>query len=434
MSLKRCMLALFVLLPMAAQAEISVETLRLGHGVRGWYARSESVPVVHVAMSFEGAGSISDPAERAGRAMMVAAMLTEGAGGMDAVAFQRALEDKAIDLSISASDDRLRIDVHCLREHAAAAGQLLATALAQPHFAPADLARVKTQALSQLQRLEESPVFQASRAFEEKAFAGHPYAAEHYGSPASLKVMAAQDLRDYMGTYITRGNVLVSAAGDVDRSLLRDMLGPVIDALGASDAGPVPAASVAMQGANEALDVAMDVPQSTVVFAAPALPRSDKRFYAMYLLNDILGGNGLTSRLADGLRQKKGLVYGVSTSLDERDGISLLRGALATRTETATQAGDAVRALLREMATRGVTTQECDDARTHVLGAFPLQLDGSRNMATMLLVMRMYGLGEDYIETRQEKFASVTCAEVNALAKEFLVPERFLFVTAGRTP
>lgn len=414
-----------------ALAAVEVETTRISHGVRAWYASNPTVPVVHVVMTFEGAGSVSDPADKAGRAAIAASMITEGAGEYDATGFQRALEDRAIEISASSSDDRLTIHVHALRDQAATAGKLLALALSQPRFDETDLARVKTQTLSSLARMEESPSYQAARRFEETAFAGHPYASPHYGTPASLAAITPQDLRNYMNTYVARRNVLIAAAGDVDASLLDEMLEPVIDVLGNSEAGALPVSKVSMQGAGTAVQVPMQLPQSYVLFAAPGLPRNDERFYAYYLLNEVLGANSLTSRLGDGVRQKKGLVYSVSTAIDDRSGVALLRGSLATRTDRAAEATAEVKRILSDMRTRGVTSQECEDARTHVLGAFPLQLDSSRSVAETLLMMRMYGLGEDYLKERAAKFNAVRCADINTLATELLDPQRFFFVTAG---
>ena len=432
MMLRRaCMMLAFALVPQFASAAVEVETARIGHGVSAWYATSATVPVVHVVLSFEGAGSVSDPASMAGRAAIAASMLTEGAGQYDAVGFQRALEDKAIDITAESSDDRLTIHVHALRDQAEAAGKLLALALSQPRFDEADLARVKTQTLSMLARMEENPSYQAARKFEEVAFAGHPYASPHYGTAASLATITPQDLRNYLSTYVARGNVLIAAAGDVDASLLDDMLEPVVDALGTSDAGLLPVSKVTMQAAGTSVQVPMQVPQSHVLFAMPGLSRDDPRFYTYYLMNEILGGNVFSSRLADGIRQKKGLVYGAYSSIDDRMGISLLRGTLATRTERVQEAVTEAKTILESLRMRGVTSQECEDARAHVLGAFPLQLDSSRSVAETLLMMRIYKLGEDYLEARDAKFRAVRCSDINVLASELLAPSRFLFVTAG---
>lgn len=429
--MRRCVVLALMLLPHIAAAAVEVETARIGHGVKVWYAENNTVPVVHVTLSFEGAGSVSDPSDKAGRSAIAAAMLTEGAGAYDSVAFQQALEDKAISIDVSSSDDRLTINVHALRDEAVEAGKLLAVALSQPRFDENDLARVKSQTVSLLARLEESPSYQALRKFEETALTGHPYAAPHYGTVQSLAGIGAQDLRNYLATYVARRNVLITAAGDVDAGLLDAMLEPVVEALGTSDAGALPISKVSMNGGGSAVDVPMNVPQSYVLFAAPGLSRNDERFYTYYLLNEILGGNALTSRLGEGVRQKKGLVYSVDTAIDERDGIALLRGSLASRTDRAAEAVEAVKSVMADLRARGATTEECEDARTHVLGSFPLQLDSSTSVAQTLMMMRIYKLGEDYLAERAAKFRAVKCADINTLATELLVPERFLFVTAG---
>lgn len=429
--IRRLLIVMLALAPQWAYAAVEVETARIGHGVKVWYAENNTVPVVHVTLTFEGAGSVSDPADRYGRSAIAAAMLTEGAGQYDSVAFQSALEDKAIDIDVSSSDDRLTIDIHALRDQAVEAGRLLALALSNPRFDEADLVRVKSQTSSLLTRLEESPSYQASRRFEEVALAGHPYASPHYGTPESLAAISTQDLRNYLATYVARRNVLITAAGDVDSSLLNDMLEPVVNALGNSDAGSLPISKVSMQGGGTSVNVPMNVPQSYVLFAAPGLNRDDERFYTYYLLNEILGGNSLTSRLGEGVRQKKGLVYSVDTAIDDRAGISLLRGSLASRADRASDATQEVKNVLADLRARGVTTEECEDARTHVLGSFPLQLDSSTSVAQTLMMMRVYHLGEDYLNERETKFHAVRCADINTLAGELLAPERFVFVTAG---
>lgn len=429
--MRRLLLACLLLAPTMAHAEVEVDTTRLGHGVRAWYSENDTVPVVHITLTFEGAGSVSDSLGKQGRAALAANMLTEGAGPYDAVGYARAMEDKAIQISADASADRLTVQVHTLREHAEEAGRLLTLALTTPNFAEDDLGRVRAQTLSYLTRLKENPSYVASRRFEEVAFAGHPYASPVYGTLRSLTGMMPQDLRDYMATYVTRGNMLVTAAGDVDAGLLDDMLGPLVEALPDGDAGPVPVTRISMKDGGTSERVAMDVPQSTVVFAAPAIPRKDPRFYTAYLLNDILGGNGLTARLAEGVRQQQGLVYHISSALDERAGTSLITGTLATRSGQEADAIARVKAILSDIRTRGVTTAECEDARTHALGAFALQMDNSRNVASTLMSMRVYDLGTDYPEKRAEYFKDVRCADINTLASELLVPEKFLFVTAG---
>ncbi len=426
--------ALWLGLATSAHAAITVETTSIGHGVKVWYAPNENAPVVDVVLSFEGAGSVSDPEGKGGRAAFAASMLTEGAGGLDSAAFRRALEENAITLSVDASDDRLQIHIYCLREHATRAGQLLAMALAQPLLAEADQQRMKSDITSLLARLNERPGYVAGRLLSARAFKGHPYANAHYGDAASVAALNANDVRDFMRTYITRGNVLVAASGDVDASLLDDMLEPVVDALADNDTGAVAVSQTSLAGSGETLRQTMPVPQTTVLFAAPAIARDDPRFYAQYLLNYVLGGSALFSRLGEEIRQKKGLVYSIDTDLDMKRGAAVISGALATRNASAEEAITQVKAVLDKMHKTGVSTQECEDAKGYVIGAFTRKLDGSSAVTDMLMAMQIHKLGEDYIEKRAELFGNVSCGDINAVASEILNPANFLFAVVGGSP
>lgn len=411
-------------------AAIEVKTSRISHGVKVWYAESNQVPVVDIRLSFEGAGYASDPAGKEGRAALAAAMLTQGAGNLDALGFQRALDDGALQLSAVVEADRLIIRLHALRDQVERGGELLTLALAQPRFAPADLEREKTALITRIAQLNETPDYQTSRLFDTQAFAGHPYTNPPYGTAASLRTVTADDLKQYFTTYATRGNVMVSAAGDVDSTLLDTVLQPVIEALRDGDAA-TPTSSVTLQGGGTTQRQEMNVPQTVVQFAAPALARDDPKFYAAYLLNHILGGNGLVSRLADRVRQQKGLVYGITTEIDIRRGIPLLQGRFATRNATATEAVEEVKRTLGDLRDKGVTTEECTDAKTYVIGSNVLQLDNSRQVAGMLLSMQVNRLGEDYLEKRETYFNAVACADINRVAQELLDPSKFFFVMVG---
>jgi zinc protease len=418
----------------AAHAAIEVETTGIGHGVKAWYATNDAVPVVDVILSFEGAGSASDPEGKAGRAAFAASLLTEGAGSLDSAAFRRAMEEQAITIEASTESDRLKIHVYCLREHAARAGELLAMALSKPLLAPQDQARMRADIGSMIARYDEQPGYRAERLLVERAFKGHPYSNTPYGTAATLAGLTEQDVHDYLKTYVTRGNILVSAAGDVDAGLLDDMLGPVIDVLADNDSGAVSVTQASLAGEGEMLHGTMPVPQTSIMFAAPALARNDPRFYAQYLLNHILGGNALFSRLGDQVRQQKGLVYSIDTDLDIKRGASLLVGALATRNATADEAITQVKAVLADMHDRGVTTEECNDAKSYVIGAFTRQLDSSGAVSNLILAMQIHHLGEDYIDKRDELFRKVTCADINGVAADVLNPAHFLFAVVGGSP
>ncbi len=425
-----CISALLFALPVAAQ---EVRTVAISKGVEAWAITQPSVPMVDVKLAIEGAGSAGDPAGKEGRARFAALMLSEGAGELSSLAFKQALEDHAITLQFDAEKDRLVVHIRALREHAEKAGELLALALSSPRLDAADAARIKNVMQSRRALLEEDPDYLAARALEATGFAGHAYAREAEGTASSIAALGVADVKEYLATQLTRAQLTIVAAGDVNNTLLTAMLAPVVNALPEGKTlAPTP--MVTMQKAGEDISVPRDLSQRTVHFMAPAISRADPKFYAFYLLNHALGGHGLTSRLADILRQQQGLVYGIGTKIDILNGGVFLRGAFASRNETSDQAESLVKATLAEIAARGLSERECEAARAYVRGSFPLEMDGTDALSSMLMSMRRYHLGKDYLEKRNEYFKNVSCATVNDLAKELLDPKRFLFVTVGPQP
>ena len=427
-------LAIALLLCACAKAQaMPVHTATIAPSVDAWYIAQPSLPIVDVMIAVEGAGSISDPKGKEGRARFASLLLRQGTKNRTALEFQQALEEKAIELEFSVTKDQLIIHVRALRAHAKDAGALVAEALAAPRFEAQDAKRITARMASELARLYERPDAIAARALEEKIFVNHPYAAPMEGTVSSIAALSTVDAEEYVKGTLARERLTITAAGDVDASLLRTMLEPIVVAL--PQGSPAPAIpTLALHGAGETIVVPRPLTQRTVMFAASAPARSEDTFYALYLLNHAIGGNGLTSRLANALRQERGLVYGIDTDLALFSGGTVLQGVFASASATGDEATRAVKETLAEIAKNGLSASECDAARTYVLGAFPLDMDGTSRLSAMLMNMRRFHLGKDYLDKRQEYFQNVSCDAINALAREILAPQRFLFVAVGEPP
>ncbi len=174
-----------------------------------------------------------------------------------------------------------------------------------------------------------------------------------------------------------------------------------------------------------------DIPQSVVEFGAPGLKVQDPDFMPAYVMNYILGGGGFSSRLMDEIREKRGLTYGISTSLAVLEGGGLLLGGFSTRNDSA---GDAYRLLLAEvdrMAKDGVTDKELEDAKTYLTGSYALRFDTNEKIANQLLTYRVLGYPIDYILKRNDLVRGVTKADVARAAQRLLHTDRFVFVVVG---
>ena len=196
-------------------------------------------------------------------------------------------------------------------------------------------------------------------------------------------------------------------------------LAPLADA----DARPALSEPIAKQLAQ---------PQTLVMFSGPGVRREDPDFFAAYLLNYILGGGALSSRLGDDLRERRGLTYGVGTGLSLQTHFWRWTGSTSVQNDKADEAVTLIRENIGRLGREGPTQAELDDAKAYVTGAFPLAFDSNARIARNLLGFRQDNLAADYVQRRNAYFEAVTLTDLNRVAAEYMKPEQFTFVLVGQ--
>lgn len=435
MKLNKWIATIFGIATLAASAaladEIAVQSVKLSEKSEAWLVHSDDVPVMTVKLAFRDAGSTSDEDGQEGRALMLAALLNEGAGELDALAFNQALEDHAIQMSFSADDDLLLVNMQTLSEHAEKAFELLALALTKPRFDADAVARVKAQMHTALRQMEEQPRYVASKALSEVVYGSHPYGNPTEGTHAGIDAVTAADLRAQLKRYVTSENLLMSVVGDVDAQGLRRLTKTHLSAL-PTEFDPyyaVPPLSPQVMGQTEV--IRRSIPQTVLLFAGRGVERSDKDFYAAYVLNHLLGGGTLTSKLGDEIREQRGLAYYAYSRLQVMDHGSLLAGGFGTRNDQAAKALQVMMDTLRITQNGEITQAEVDEAKSYITGAFPLMLSSNSGIASMLLVMQRFNLGKEYLAKRNDLINAVTRDDVLRVAKERIQPQQYTIIGVG---
>jgi zinc protease len=148
-------------------------------------------------------------------------------------------------------------------------------------------------------------------------------------------------------------------------------------------------------------------------------------------MNYILGAGGFSSRLMDSIRDKQGLAYGIMSHFDAR----LLPGSfwinLQTRTEATNQAIAGVLTEMKNIREAPVSDQELAEAKSFLIGSFPLRFDTTAKLAQVLAQVEFYGLGFEYFVQYPKSIERVTKEDVLRVAKQYLDPQRYALVVVG---
>jgi zinc protease len=397
---------------------LPIERIVSPGGIEAWLVRQSTAPLVVLDFAFIG-GASQDPADKDGVGNMVRGLLDEGAGNLDAKTFQERLEKNAIELRFQVSRDYFQGSLRTLSENKNEAFDLLRLALTAPRFDSQEMERARGQILSGLRRETTSPQEIANRRWWATAFPQHPYGRQANGTLDSVPRITVDDLKTYTKQVLARDNLKIAIVGDLDAAAAGMLVDHVFGALPAkADLHPVPAASP--QGLGRRIVVDLDVPQSVVAFGGTGIARKDPDFMAAYIVNYILAGGSTSSRLYREVREKRGLVYGVSDSLVWLKSASVMLGGTATRADRTRETLEVIEGEMRRLADSGPTEEELAKAKSFLKGSYALNLDTSSKIASQLIQIQLDDLGIDYIDRRNSLLDAVTLDDTRRLARHLL--------------
>jgi len=420
-------LALFAAAP--AASAMTIEKIVSPSGLEAWLVREQSAPLVALSYAFHG-GSTQDEADKAGTANLAADLLDEGAGELVGNTFHERLENHAIELGFHVARDYFHGSLRTLNEHREEAFDLLRIALSAPRFDADAVERVRGQTLSSLRRDSTDPNSIASRRWWETAFPDHPYGRESKGVLESVPRITADDMRDYVRRSFARNELTISIVGDIDAKTAGALIDRAFAGLPAkNDLKPV--ANASPRGMGRRIVINLDVPQAVVTFGGQGLARNDPDFMAGYIVNHILGGGSMSSRLYREVREKRGLAYGVSDNLVWLRSAAVLIGGTATRADRTGDALAIVESETKRMAENGPTADELAAAKSFLKGSYALSLDTSGKIAGQLTQIQLDNLGIDYIQRRGAMIDAVTIEDAKRVAKR-LYSGGMLVTVAGR--
>ncbi len=419
----------FLALPTASPAAIDIQEIVTPGGIQAWLVEDHSIPFAALEIRFPGGASI-EPGDKLGAAYLMTGLFNEGAGDLDAIAFQERQEELAAIFGFDAYKETIAVSAQFLSENRDESVDLLRLALVEPRFDQEPLDRVRNQVLVIIQDIEKDPGEIASEKLNQLQFGDHPYSRRLEGTIETVSALTAEDLRWIHRNALVRDSVVVGAVGDISPDELAGLLDRLIGDLPASGPDPVAEPEYQLEGGVTVID--FPSPQSVVQFAHAGLLRNDPDFLTAYVLNEIFGGSGFSAILNDEVRIKRGLTYSVRSFLASYRNAGIMVGELSTANDRVVEAVDVVRDEWRRVADNGITEQQLADIKTYLTGAYPLRFDGNSAIAGILAGMQFDDIPASYVKERNDLVRALTLEEVNDMATRLLQPDALHFVVVGQ--
>lgn len=414
----------FLALP--AFAEVPVKEITSPGGIRAWVVEAPEIPFVALEIRFRG-GATLDPVGKEGVTTLMAGLLEEGTGDLDAQGFAAARDDLAARYGFGGSKEEVSVSARFLTENRDASVELLRRALNEPSFPAEAIERVRGQIIQGLIADQQSPDAKASEAFRKLTFGDHTYGRPSDGTLETIPTLTAEDIKAAYKAALARDRVSVAAVGDITA----DELGPLIDKLlmglpatGAPLAGP---AKVNLAGQVEVVD--FPGPQSVILFGQEGISLKDPDYVTAFVISEILGGGRFGTRLMTEVREKRGLTYGISAGLSEYDQASLIIGQVQTGNATAAETIKVIRDEWARISQ--IDEAELASIKTYLTGAYPLRWDGNANIASALVSLQMMGYPVDYPAKRNSLVEAVTLVDAKRVAARLYDPKKLSFVVVG---
>ncbi len=386
-------------------------------------------PLVTVRLAFS-TGSRFDPKDKPGLAEAVASLLTEGTKSRVSRQIAEEVNEIGGSLSASASADSLILAGSALSESTGKLIDLVADVARNATFPADEVALYKQNRKQQLLEQRSQSEFLADEKVKEVVFGDHPYSRQN-PTPQSIDALDTAVLAGFRDRLLAPNQAVLILLGKLPpRPALLKMLEAKFGGwqkrdVPAPPSGPLPAAKRTITLVDRPGSVQADVHVGRL-----GITRTDPAYYALTVGNAILGG-GTSSRLFNGIREKKGYAYSVySYNLAQKDA-AIFSAAMQVRNEVA---GDAIAELLGElkkMTSEPVTSQELSSVKNYLSGNFVIRMQSQDALATQIVTVKSMGLPKDYLEMYTQRIRSAEPDQILNAARRVMDPETSALVVVG---
>jgi len=403
----------------------------LSNGMILYLMEDHELPIVRVEATIK-TGSIYEPAEKVGLAGLTGAVMrTGGTRHHTGNEIDELTDQLAIELSTGIGSDAGGANLDVLKKDFDQGLALFADVLMNPVFEEEKLQIAKNNAIEMIRRRNDRPSSIAAREFNKQIYgAENPYGRE--ATEATVKPITRADLVAFHEKYFAPNNMILGVTGDFDK---KEIVGKIEKAFAGwkkkkIDFPKVPAVVERKEGG--VYEVARPITQTQIRIGHLGIKQNNPDYFALSIMDDILGSGGFTSRLFRDVRTQRGIAYSVGTNLRAGNferGVFLAYGE--TRAETTHQAISTIVDHIRKIREEPVTDEELKRAKESFLNSFIFSFSSPAQIVSRQMSLEYYGLPNDFLERFRDNVAKVTKEDILRVARKYLHPEQLVIFVVG---
>ncbi|MDF5722988.1 MAG: pitrilysin family protein [Rhizonema sp. PD37] len=410
---------------------VSPQHFRLRNGLQVLLLPSKNTPTVTLS-GYIKAGTEFDPEGKAGLAALVSQNLVNGTKTKDVFTIAKALEERGASLNFEPYREGVQIQGSGLAVDLPVLVQTLADVVKNSTFPEKELELSREKALTALAQDLDDPSEVAKRTFIQSVYPKqHPL--HQFATKKSLQFLSRQDVIAFKAKHYRPDTTVLALVGDFVPAEVRLLIKAKFGDWKASGSPPtLKYPRVLMPNGVVRVNPILPGKAEAITYMGNiGINRKDSRFYAAMVLNQILGGDTLSSRLGAEVRDRQGLTYGIYSDFNAGRNFGTFSIEIQTSPEDTTQAITSTQHLLQQIHQNGVTPLEVKTAIHNILSNYTVSLANVEELARRVLMNEVYGLDQEELRLFTEKIQAITVAQVNQAARELLHPDKIVVVTAG---
>ena len=422
--------AFFLAANIQAYAGLPVQHWITPGGARVYFVEARSLPMLDISIEFS-AGSSRDPANRSGTASLTAGMMNNGAADLSEDQISTRIANIGAILGSSFDQDRAGWSVRTLSSELERneAIDVLAKIIQAPTYPNDVLEREKAQLVAALRQSTSDADSVADRQFYKALYQDHPYAQKP--TESTLKPITRDDIVAFYRNHYTINNAVVAMIGDISRVEAETIAEKLTGQLAKSQTAIGNIVPVTIPDKPLLKEIPFPSTQAHIMLGYPGLKRVDPDYFPLLVGNFVLGGGGFASRLTNEVREKRGLVYSVSSYFMPMNDFGPYRVALQTRKDQTKEALQVVRDTIKNFIDNGPSEEELANAKRNLGGGFPLRIDSNRKQFEYLQLIGFYKLPLTFLDDYVKKVEQVSVAEIKDAFKRRVVPDNMVTIVVG---